>query len=77
MSIFHTGSWAAPATSLNHWSNPVCATLVWNSSVSGAASSISRLRSGELSQPCRLASLSKRRMATKSSWTPGTGASKR
>ena len=35
------------------------------------------LRSGESSQACRFASVSKRRMESQSSCTPGTGGSKR
>ena len=43
---------------------PDWAMRVWNSTVSGAASSTSVLRSAELSQASRFAWLSKRRMAT-------------
>ena len=78
MSIFQTEALeGAPDSSRNHCSKPVRAIRAWNSSVSGAASSTSFFRTGESSQACRLASLSKRRMATKSSCTPGTGGSKR
>ena len=61
----------------NHWSKPVRAIRVWNSSVKALASSSSFLRSGEASQAWRLASASKRRIETQSSCTPGIGGSKR
>ncbi len=73
MFIFQTGRAPAASPSLNHCSNPELAMREWNSSVSGAASSTSALRTGESSHALRFASVSNRRMATKSSWTPGTG----
>ncbi len=78
MSIFQIGNGPEPApASRNHCSKPARTVRVWNSSVSGSASSMSLRRSGEASQALRLSSLSKRRMATWSSCTPGTAGSKR
>ena len=78
MSIFHTGSGLLPgATSRNHCSKPELAMRAWNSSVSGADSSTSFLRTGELSHASMFAWLSKRRIATQLSWMPGTAGSKR
>ena len=62
MFIFQTGRAPAASPSLNHCSNPELAMREWNSSVSGAASSTSALRTGESSQACRLASVSNRRI---------------
>jgi hypothetical protein len=78
MFIVQTGAAALPAATVgNHWSKPLRTMRAWNSSVNGAASCRSLWRSGESSQACKLASVSKRRMASQLSCTPGTGGSKR